>query len=69
MATVHLPAPDRRLPIIEDTSLTKPDKDDLLQVNQRPWVRRELSPSVRFIGLAAALAGVAGAIYLTMRVL
>jgi hypothetical protein len=46
--------------------MAKTDKDDLLQVDQQPWVRRNLSMSTRLIGLVAALAGIAGAIYLAM---
>jgi hypothetical protein len=46
--------------------MARSDKDDLLQVNQQPWVRREMSMSVRLIGLAVALVGIAGAIYLAM---
>jgi hypothetical protein len=36
--------------------MAKPDEDDLLQVDQQPWVRREPSMSGRLIGLATALA-------------
>jgi hypothetical protein len=46
--------------------MAKPDEDDLLQVDQQPWVRREPSMSVRLIGLATALAGVAVAIFLAL---
>jgi hypothetical protein len=46
--------------------MAKPDDDDLLQVDQQPWVRRELSMSVRVIGLGATMAAIAGAIYLAL---
>lgn len=44
--------------------MPNPDEDDLLQVDQQLWVRREPSMSIRLIGLATALAGITIAIYL-----
>jgi hypothetical protein len=46
--------------------VTEPDEDELLQVDRQPWVRREPPMSVGLIGLVAALAGLAGAMYLAM---
>ena len=43
--------------------MAKPDEDDLLQVDEQPWVRRELSMSVRVIGLVATMAAIAGALH------
>jgi hypothetical protein len=46
--------------------MAKPDDDDLLQVDQQPWVRREPSMSVRVIGLVATMAAITGSIYLAL---
>jgi len=46
--------------------MAKLDRDDLLQVDRQPWVRREPSMSVRLIGLMTALAGIAVAISLVL---
>ena len=49
--------------------MAKPDEDDLLHVDEQQWVRRDPSIAIRSIGLVVALAGIAGAIYLTMHFL
>jgi hypothetical protein len=46
--------------------MAEPEEDDLLLVDQQPWVRREPSMSVCLIGLATALAGIAVAIFLAL---
>jgi hypothetical protein len=46
--------------------MAKPDEDDLLHVDEQQWVRHDPSIGIRAIGLVAALAGIAGAMYLAM---
>jgi hypothetical protein len=42
------------------------DEDDLLQVDEHEWIRRQPSIGHRLLGLVLVLAGIAGAIYVTV---
>jgi hypothetical protein len=44
--------------------MSKPDKDDLLHIDEHHWVRHELPIWIRILGLTTLLTVIAGAIYL-----